>query len=305
MATAIVGVLALALAAATLPELVDVGTEGVGDGPNGDGEGPAEPGQPGIEEPGETQEGAPWFLEYLLLALVILVTGALAWYLVFERRELAKLAAVCLAVAAFVMFMIAIIGEDAAALVWEAYETEPPEEREAVGGGGGPGSDGTDLSTFELLILATAAAATIFAAGVLFSRHSPDGESDPGATADEEPTDVAGVGAVAGRTADRIESGADGGSLDNEVYRAWLEMTQLLDVDRPETATPGEFADAAIDAGLERHHVEELTQLFEEVRYGAAESTPEREERAVETLRRIEAVYGDDERDAVRVGDRG
>jgi len=98
------------------------------------------------------------------------------------------------------------------------------------------------------------------------------------------------VGAAAGTAADRIE--ADAG-FTNEVYRSYHEMTRLLELD-PETTAPDEFADHAVAAGMAPDHVEELTRLFEEVRYG--ERAPgSREERAVAALRRIEAAYAPDD----------
>ncbi len=105
-------------------------------------------------------------------------------------------------------------------------------------------------------------------------------------------SDVAAVGRVAGRAADRIETGAD---AENEVFRAWQTMTEYLDVDRPDSSTPAEFAAAAVDIGLDSEAVGELTAEFEAVRYGGESATAEREERAVAALRRIEA-------DAERVG---
>ena len=110
------------------------------------------------------------------------------------------------------------------------------------------------------------------------------------AIADESPS-LAAVGAAAGRAADRIEGRA---SVDNEVFKAWAEMTELLDLERPETVTPGEFAAEATAAGMDPDHVTELTDLFQAVRYGGKEPTPERETRAVETLRKIEAAYAND-----------
>lgn len=93
---------------------------------------------------------------------------------------------------------------------------------------------------------------------------------------------------AAGRAADRIEAGNV--PVDNAVYRAWAEMTNLLDLPNPETSTPMDFADAAVEFGLAEADVRELTELFNEVRYGHR-SAAEREARAVEVLRNIEATY--------------
>jgi len=103
--------------------------------------------------------------------------------------------------------------------------------------------------------------------------------------------DAAAVGRAAGRAADRIE---DSEGVGNGVYRAWVEMTRHLDVEHPESSTPSEFAAAAAEAGLDGDDVEELTWLFEEVRYGGREATADRESRAVEALRRIESAYAGD-----------
>jgi len=107
---------------------------------------------------------------------------------------------------------------------------------------------------------------------------------------DEEPDepDEAAFARAAGRAADRIEQGND--PVDNAVYRAWAEMTNLLDIPDPETSAPMDFADAAIEFGLEADDVHELAELFNEVRYGH-KSAEEREDRAIEILRRVETTY--------------
>jgi len=110
---------------------------------------------------------------------------------------------------------------------------------------------------------------------------------------EEEPDAQQAVAAAAGRAADEL----DESTLENAVYRAWREMTDALDVPDPETTTPAEFEDVAVDAGLDREDVRTLTDLFREVRYGGADPTPEREQRAREALRRVEETYaaGDSE----------
>lgn len=99
---------------------------------------------------------------------------------------------------------------------------------------------------------------------------------------------------AAGKAADRIEE--HNADVDNTVYSAWLEMTGFLNVDRPETYSAGEFADAAIGLGMSESHVSELTELFNEVRYGGKDAES-REDRAVEILRTIESRYGATEED--------
>lgn len=127
---------------------------------------------------------------------------------------------------------------------------------------------------------------------VLLFYTSTDDEELASETDDEiDETSVAELGQAAGAAADRLqERNAD---VDNEVYRAWREMTGLLDVEDPETSTPGTFAEAAVAAGIDREHVTELTRLFEEVRYGHKD--PEaREDHAVEIFRTIESAYAPD-----------
>lgn len=100
------------------------------------------------------------------------------------------------------------------------------------------------------------------------------------------------IAKIAGEAADRIERDADTDSdLENEVYRAWKQMTDHLEVESPQTSTPGEFAEEAITIGLAEDDVMALTGLFEMVRYGAAGATPAQEREAVDILRRIEASY--------------
>lgn len=118
-----------------------------------------------------------------------------------------------------------------------------------------------------------------------------DDQNSPPHANDDEAV-LSAVGTVAGETADRIETGM---SIDNEVYRAWKELTTHLDVQNPDVSTPAEFATAAEDAGMDSTHIEELTELFRDVRYGGAKPTADREERATTALRTIEAHYANDE----------
>ena len=167
------------------------------------------------------------------------------------------------------------------------------------GGGlvGGEGAVASPSLLSQFLLLAVVGLLAVVAVLVLTGDHDQTPTEKTGgeeeADAPEVAVDVAAVGAAAGRAADRIEAADDEG-FENEVYRAWAEMTGSLTVDRPESSTPGEFAAAAVDAGMDREDVERLTRLFADVRYGGAEPTAEREEAAVETLRRIEAAYAEE-----------
>ena len=142
------------------------------------------------------------------------------------------------------------------------------------------------------IVLAVLAAAAV---SVLYLASGDDDRVDEAEPEPPEPDpepDVAALGRVAGEAADRME-GTD--AFDNEVYRAWAEMTEHLAVDRPDSSTPAEFAAAAVDAGMAPEDVRELTDLFEAVRYGDRAVTEERERRAREALRRIESTYAEAE----------
>ena len=120
---------------------------------------------------------------------------------------------------------------------------------------------------------------------------SLDGFGGEGSDATGGDADLAAVGRAAGAAADRIDADAD---VTNEVYRAWDEMRGHVDGLDPDTAAPGEFADAAVEAGMDPTDVAELTELFAEVRYGGRDPA-DRADRAVAALRRIERTYGEGE----------
>ncbi|MGB9963956.1 DUF4129 domain-containing protein [Halobacterium hubeiense] len=160
-------------------------------------------------------------------------------------------------------------------------------------GGDASGSAGSELLFSPPAVLLGLLAVAAVLGAVAFRATGDDDPPDrdpvpePADGEDEETLDA--LGSVAGDAADRIAGDAD---VENEVYRAWREMTEHLDVDNPEASTPAEFAAAASDAGMAREHVDELTDLFRSVRYGGAEVTAEREQRAVDALRAVEASYG-------------
>jgi hypothetical protein len=172
----------------------------------------------------------------------------------------------------------------------------PELQNNASGGGDVGGKAGGQAA--EQLLSPTVLVGLLVVVAVLFAvlayRASGDDDADDdpqpvAEVADPEDRDaLAAVGTAAGEAADRIEDASD---VDNEVYRAWRDMTDHVDVPDPETSTPREFATAARDAGMDGAHVEALTDVFREVRYGGAEATADREERAVDALRAIEDRY--------------
>lgn len=141
---------------------------------------------------------------------------------------------------------------------------------------------------FVLLVLAVVVG--LFVLSRTTGDSLPEHPTDS-ATNNADRTDIEAVGAAAGRAADGIDADE---TLSNAIYRAWGEMTTHLDIPR-ETSTPGEFARAAVTAGMSREDVEELTHLFETTRYGEKAITAGREQRARTALRRIEREYATDE----------
>jgi hypothetical protein len=94
--------------------------------------------------------------------------------------------------------------------------------------------------------------------------------------------------------ADDEPSDGDAGPL--TVEGAWRAMTRLVWVRNPRSATPTEYARAAIDRGLPAAPVRRLTRLFEEVRYGGRAGSETRTEAARAAFAAIRrAVGGEDE----------
>ncbi|MFB6197406.1 MAG: DUF4129 domain-containing protein, partial [Halobacteriaceae archaeon] len=112
------------------------------------------------------------------------------------------------------------------------------------------------------------------------------------------------VGQEAGRAASRIRAEPD--AAENAVFEAWSRMVAPLDGLDHETSTPREFEIAAINAGVDSGDAEELTRLFEDVRYGGVSVSEDLANRAIETLERIEEKYAeveDSEQQSLEVND--
>lgn len=74
---------------------------------------------------------------------------------------------------------------------------------------------------------------------------------------------------------------------DNLVFEAWDDLLSDLDVDRPETLTTRECADAAAADGFDREEIERLRLDFEAVRYGGQPVTDTRRRRARTAQKRL------------------
>mgnify|MGYP000651501881 CR=1 FL=1 len=183
----------------------------------------------------------------------------------------------------------------------EGYPIPTGNESAGAGGGGnsssGGGGGGEPVGSGNMFVtVALFGAVLVGLVAVFGAEYIPWEREDDTTRAEvaEEASDDESISEAAGRAADRIEAAED--SAANEVYRAWREMAESVDVGDPQTSTPAEFAAVAVDAGLDRDRVAELTELFEAVRYGDRPVTEEREQRAVAALREIEREHGGDER---------
>jgi hypothetical protein len=295
---AVLAVAAVAFAATTLDSTVtpEQATSG-GDGfTAGGGEGGFLPVPRVAPTPGAAVE-IPYLREILT---VLAVLGALAalLYALLDRREALRAVAFGVAIAVGAYLLYRLFEEFQPDGLLAGNGSVPPGNGSVLGGAGGSAPT-TQFGPPPLVVLLVVGLA-IAAAGVALAWYGGggfgrgDGEADEAAehATDGTAVSAAAVGRAAGRAADRIEATTD---VDNEVYRAWREMTELLDVEAPETSTPGEFAAAAVDAGLGRDDVRELTRLFEDVRYGDAAVSADDEERATAVLRRIEGRYAEAE----------
>jgi hypothetical protein len=299
LALALLAVLALGVAAATIDTAVTGGSGGVGGGVGpATGIGPSDESGVGVDD---TEGGTGTFGSLCLPALT-------------EPAAIAAILAVFVGVLALVyydtrsLFPVAVFGITFGipgyvfwALLTSCRGVEfsgtglgasngtfslPQGGGGLPGAGEGPVSPPTAIFGFILLL------ALLGAVALLFVSTGDDEVAERETVDDDDPVDVREIGRAAGAAADRIEADAD---VENEVYRAWAEMTALLDIPNPRSSTPGEFASAAVGAGMDRGDVDELTHLFEAVRYGGESATEDRETRAVTALRRIESTYGEGE----------
>jgi hypothetical protein len=279
-------VLAVAFAAATLDSTV-VPERSPG---NTEGAGPGEGGLLPIPRSGPTPVETiqiPFLREVLALLLVI-VTLAFVVYVIRNWRDALGALLVVLALVGLVFVLSQLLPFPAPS---DPPRLPPGDGSVLGGGGGGDRADPSPPSAPSLVLLFVLVLTLVGSVAALLGATTDRDADSPGESSATE-TDVSAVGRAAGRAADRLEAEPD---VDNGVYRAWREMTALLDVDDPETSTPGEFAAAAVDAGLGREDVAELTRLFEDVRYGSQRPSEEHERRAIGVFRRIESRYAEDD----------
>lgn len=312
---ALLVVLAVGVAAATLNSTLSGGDSlGPGGGASGPSEGVGDEAPGDADIPSNISDQAADATAQLCLPGVQ-TTGFKVGYLVFwlaiggvlfwrvSSRYLATFVFVGLTIqlAAIYTVLVGLCGRDIREEVVANATDLPDETASEIAGqlGQRGGEAGAFISSNPLLtaIIVAVAVALLVALVLLYSEEArnlvgarPSETEEPGFEEQYDAQALRMMGQAAGEAADRID---ESGDADNEVYRAWREMTQHIDVERPESSTPGEFAAAAVDAGMAAEDVEALTAVFEEVRYGGLPATDEAETRAIEALRGIERSYAD------------
>lgn len=285
-------IFAVAYAAATLESTVLPGGGG-GDGATGSG-GDSGSGilpVPQSEPPPSEAVTVPYLSEILTILGIILTIGVIAYVIIYRRQAIG----VFLAIVASLVLLYLLAGILDPITISSGLPGLEPGDGTPLGGGGGEGDGGgvdpTHPSPPTLLVLLVLGL-TVIGGLVALSRSKTDDTDESIEESTDGGENAAAIGRAAGRAADRLEGEVD---VDNEVYKTWREMVELTDVDNPKTSTPGEFAAAAVETGLGRDDVTELTRLFEDVRYGNAQPSDERERQAISIFRRIENRYAEED----------
>jgi hypothetical protein len=286
--TAVV-LLGVGISAATLSSTVETGAEGSGGGGGGF---QSPPQIPDLDQNDESNGNLPPIVAQIIAALLVLGALMILVYGLIYRKQVAVLAAVLIGAAVVVWLFIQLLNMLSApdGVVGGWFDG-------LSGFTGGSGSDGGEISAARNLLFLVAVAVLGVLGIYLFSgadRQPADPDSEESEEDAQTGEEVTEMGKIAGRAADRIENRDTDEHVDNQVYEAYSEMTAQLDVTTDQSTTPQEFADAAAEEGMAANDVAALTTLFEAVRYGGYAATADREQEAVETLRRIERRYTDE-----------
>jgi hypothetical protein len=103
--------------------------------------------------------------------------------------------------------------------------------------------------------------------------------------------DLARLGIEMRQTIDTIEEGGDLGSSILTAYRDMSRVVrQTQGLERTGATTPHEFIQVLVGKGLPEQAVLDITQLFEQVRYGGKLASAYDEQRALDSLRAIAAA---------------
>ena len=287
---AVLALLAVGITAATLTSTVSPSGDGggFGDGDDGDGVVPSQNGT----GTSQTPQGTPLWLEMVFVVVTLIVLISAFVYLALYRRKAAVFLAAMLGVVVLFWLILEIFFSSG---INVPSGSSVGDFAPGMGSGGGEGETETqrDLSSLAIVIFGGVLGLLVLAAAIVLR------DSDEGSDSEDDEQDAREseeLARIAGRAADRIEDEeGTAAEAENEVYRAWREMTEVLDIENRETTTPREFSREAVDAGIAPDDVRELTGLFETVRYGGEDPTADREQRALDVLRRIESTYGDAE----------
>ena len=294
LALAALAVAAIGLSAATLTSTVSPSDGQGAETDNETADADAMPSGPSMSPETEPGSGAPPLFQRLMMVLGgLMLLGALG-YAVLNPSRATTLAVILLGFLLVVSLLIVVAGPT------ETSPGEPPEQSQQQEqqntSGGNPGSGGDSDVLYDIPVVwwfLGSFAVLILGVILVLRRYGLRSDEDSNGEPSESTEETTALGAIAGQAADRIEDRENSGpNADNEVYRAWEEMTAQLDIESGETTTPREFEQQATAAGMAPDDVRELTDLFEMVRYGGETATEDREQRAVSVLRRIESTYG-------------
>ena len=301
---ALLAVLALGAAAATLDDTATAG--GIGGSGSSSGVGVGDGDRFDLGGVNLTGTGtAPPLPDVVGQVIAVLLTAVAAFgvYVFYREHGIRGLLAVTSVVATFLALLYLLSRGLGGAIDLGGRSGLIGGQEPTIPGGAPAGPESNALSVMEppTVLVVLFGLVLVGGAAVVFRLTGDDvAEVDPGEASSPAP-DVAAVGQAAGRAADRIEADE---AVENAVFRAWREMTGGLDVANPASSTPSEFASAAVDAGMDHEDVAELTGLFEAVRYGGLDADADRERRAVAALRNIERTYADAEFDLPEEGAR-
>jgi len=293
----LLAVLALGAAAATLDDTATAGGTGGSGSESGTGVGNGDRFDLGGFNVSDSA-GAPTLPDIVgrVLAALLLLIGAFGLYAFYKEHGIGGFVTVTVVVTGVMLLLYLLFRALGGGMDLDGRQGLLGGREPTIPGGAptGPESSAVPVADPPTMLLVLFGVVLLGAAAVVFRLTGDDvARFDPEEEAGATPN-VAAVGRAAGRAADRIEADAD---VENAVFRAWREMTGGLDIDNPASSTPSEFAAAAVDAGMDRDDVTELTGLFEAVRYGGFDADEDRERRAVAALRRIERTYADAEFD--------
>lgn len=276
---------AVAIAAAAIAE-PPIDATGIGGGTGGENGGffvPADPVDHSIDG-----IFPAWMGDLVaIVTAVLLVLGLIA--IIRHWRDYLPTAVAFMLIIGAVMLLLALVmqrlerGEDIGLSLRGDTST--------IGFGNGAAiSNGGELM-IAVIIAATIASILLVGAVMMGSgRSSSDIPRENQSQAQPTNSDSAAeIGRIAGEVANRFDSES---SMENDIFRAWKQMSDLVSRGAPTSKTAGEFATAAIEGGMDPGDVSALTRMFEDVRYGTMPVTPEREHTAIQIFRRIERKYG-------------